>query len=159
MTLPFELYQIKVDTQNQLRINFICLLQLVELSKAQDVEAGDGTTSVVVIAGALLEAARQLLQRGIHPTLISESFQKAALKAVEILTSMSRVVDLNNKSALVMSAATSLNSKVIPHLFINSKIMTKKKKLFLLFDTGCVPACLFVGTYCCRCCDECYRTR
>lgn len=43
---------------------------LVELSKAQDVEAGDGTTSVVVIAGSLLDAAGKLLTRGIHPTII-----------------------------------------------------------------------------------------
>ena len=43
---------------------------LVELSKAQDVEAGDGTTSVVVLAGALLDASSKLLLRGIHPTTI-----------------------------------------------------------------------------------------
>merc|ERR1719369_293099 len=44
---------------------------LVELSKAQDVEAGDGTTSVVVIAGSLLSAAQKLLEKGFHPTTIS----------------------------------------------------------------------------------------
>merc|ERR1719244_2274984 len=59
---------------------------LVELSKAQDVEAGDGTTSVVVIAGSFLSAAQRLLEKGIHPTIISEAFQKASQKAVEILT-------------------------------------------------------------------------
>jgi T-complex protein 1 subunit delta len=47
-------------------------MQLVEISKAQDVEAGDGTTSVVVLAGALLKAAEGLLDRGIHPNIISE---------------------------------------------------------------------------------------
>merc|ERR1719309_1199565 len=61
---------------------------LVELSKAQDIEAGDGTTSVVVIAGALLDACSKLLQKGIHPTTISESFQKAVDKGVEVLTAM-----------------------------------------------------------------------
>ena len=50
------------------------------------VQAGDGTTSVVVMAGALLDAADKLLQKGIHPTTVSESFQKAAAKSVEILT-------------------------------------------------------------------------
>jgi len=44
----------------------------VEISKAQDVEAGDGTTSVVVLAGALLKAAESLLDKGIHPNIISE---------------------------------------------------------------------------------------
>ncbi len=41
-----------------------CVFQMVELSKAQDIEAGDGTTSVVVIAGALLDACAKLLQKG-----------------------------------------------------------------------------------------------
>lgn len=71
--------------------------QLVELSKAQDIEAGDGTTSVVVVAGALLEAAEKLLQKGIHPTAISDAFQRAATKAVDILKSMSVPVDLSDK--------------------------------------------------------------
>lgn len=84
----------------------------MELSKAQDVEAGDGTTSVVVIAGSLLSAAQRLLEKGIHPTIISEAFQKASLKAVEILTEMSAPIDLNDKEVLVKSATTSLSSKV-----------------------------------------------
>ncbi|KYN30907.1 T-complex protein 1 subunit delta [Trachymyrmex septentrionalis] len=86
---------------------------LVELSKAQDIEAGDGTTSVVVIGGSLLEAAERLLQKGIHPTSISDAFQKAASKAVSILTLMSIPVDLTDKESLVKVAATSLNSKVV----------------------------------------------
>ncbi|KYM88596.1 T-complex protein 1 subunit delta [Atta colombica] len=86
---------------------------LVELSKAQDIEAGDGTTSVVVIGGSLLEAAERLLQKGIHPTSISDAFQKAASKAVSILTQMSIPVDLTDKESLVKVAATSLNSKVV----------------------------------------------
>lgn len=56
----------------------------MELSRAQDIEAGDGTTTVVVIAGALLNAAEKLLHRGIHPTAISESFQRAVAHAVEV---------------------------------------------------------------------------
>lgn len=59
----------------------------MELSRAQDIEAGDGTTTVVVIAGALLDAAEKLLARGIHPTAISESFQRAAVRAVEVSVS------------------------------------------------------------------------
>ena len=47
---------------------------LVEISKAQDIEAGDGTTSVVVMAGAFLEASQELLNKGIHPAAISDGF-------------------------------------------------------------------------------------
>ncbi|KAK0181158.1 hypothetical protein PV327_003464 [Microctonus hyperodae] len=87
---------------------------LVELSKAQDSEAGDGTTSVVVIAGGLLNAAEKLLHMGIHPTAISEAFQKASAKSVEILTmSMAIPVDLKDRESLIKASATSLNSKVV----------------------------------------------
>lgn len=54
-----------------LRWYIIFNFQLVEISKAQDVEAGDGTTSVVVLAGALLKAAESLLDKGIHPNIVS----------------------------------------------------------------------------------------
>ncbi|XP_017065492.2 T-complex protein 1 subunit delta isoform X1 [Drosophila eugracilis] len=86
---------------------------LVELSRAQDVAAGDGTTSVVVIAGALLEACEKLLQKGLHPTAISDSFQRCSNKAVEILKQMSTPIELNDRETLIKSASTSLNSKVV----------------------------------------------
>merc|ERR1719203_1603169 len=86
---------------------------MAELSKAQDVEAGDGTTSVVVIAGALLGASERLLAKGIHPQTITEAFLMAAEKAEEILTEMSIPVDLSNRDQLLHSAKTSLNSKVV----------------------------------------------
>lgn len=86
---------------------------LVELSKAQDVEAGDGTTTVVVIAGSLLDAAAKLLLRGIHPTTISEAFQSAAAMSVEVLTGMSHPLDLADRESLLKSATTALNSKVV----------------------------------------------
>lgn len=86
---------------------------LVELSKAQDIEAGDGTTSVVVLAGSLLSAAEKLLTQGIHPTTIAQAFQGAASKAVEFLEQMSTPVDLNDRDALLRAASTSLNSKIV----------------------------------------------
>lgn len=86
---------------------------LVDLSAAQDVEAGDGTTSVVVIAGSLLGAAERLLSKGIHPTVISESFQRAAGAAVEILHNMSRPINLSDRATLLQAASTSLSSKIV----------------------------------------------
>ena len=50
---------------------------LVELSKSQDREIGDGTTGVVVLAGAILEQAELLLDRGLHPRRISDGFETA----------------------------------------------------------------------------------
>ncbi|KIW20436.1 T-complex protein 1 subunit delta [Exophiala spinifera] len=86
---------------------------LVDLSAAQDVEAGDGTTSVVVIAGSLLGAADRLLAKGIHPTIISESFQRAAAAAVKILHNMSQPISLTDRTTLLQAASTSLSSKIV----------------------------------------------
>lgn len=97
----------------QMNVTHPAAKMLVELSRAQDVEAGDGTTSVVVVAGALLEAAEKLLQKGIHPTAISDAFQRCARKAVEILNAMSQPIELSDRDFLIKSASTSLNSKVV----------------------------------------------
>ncbi|CAB4409644.1 unnamed protein product [Rhizophagus irregularis] len=66
---------------------------LVDLSAAQDVEAGDGTTSVVVIAGALLGAAEKMLVKGIHPTTIAEAFQRAANNQLNFLQRFGGTID------------------------------------------------------------------
>jgi T-complex protein 1 subunit delta len=86
---------------------------LVDLSAAQDVEAGDGTTSVVVIAGSLLGAADRLLAKGIHPSVIAESFQRAAAAAVQVLWDMSVPVSLTDTNVLLQAATTSLSSKIV----------------------------------------------
>eukprot|EP00658_Telonema_sp_P-2_P016792 TRINITY_DN164_c0_g1_i2.p1 TRINITY_DN164_c0_g1~~TRINITY_DN164_c0_g1_i2.p1 ORF type:complete len:344 (-),score=129.96 TRINITY_DN164_c0_g1_i2:81-968(-) len=85
---------------------------LVDLSKAQDIEAGDGTTTVVVIAGSLLESARDLLSK-LHPTVISRSFRMAADKCVEVLDSMAKPIAEDDYDMMVKICSTSLNSKVI----------------------------------------------
>lgn len=77
-------------------------------------EAGDGTTTVVVLAGALLDAASNLLGKGIHPTAISESFQKAAAMGVRLLETRCAIpVELTDRETLIRIASTSLNSKVV----------------------------------------------
>eukprot|EP00823_Brevimastigomonas_motovehiculus_P004436 TRINITY_DN293_c0_g1_i1.p1 TRINITY_DN293_c0_g1~~TRINITY_DN293_c0_g1_i1.p1 ORF type:complete len:551 (+),score=135.90 TRINITY_DN293_c0_g1_i1:46-1698(+) len=86
---------------------------LVDAARAQDVEAGDGTTTVAVIAGALCTAAQDLLTRGIHPSIIAESFLYAQQKGCEYAKKMQVDVDLSNRNALINAAVTSLNSKVV----------------------------------------------
>uniref|UniRef100_A0A1I8JRE9 T-complex protein 1 subunit delta n=1 Tax=Macrostomum lignano TaxID=282301 RepID=A0A1I8JRE9_9PLAT len=83
---------------------------LVELSKAQDIEAGDGTLQlVVVLAGSMLEASQKLLlSKGIHPTIISESFQRRAHAPATFSTLWPRLYG----QMLMKIASTSLNSKV-----------------------------------------------
>jgi len=55
-----------------------------------------------------------MLQKGIHPTIVAESFLKASAKAVEYLEEISTPVDLNDRGSLLRAASTSLNSKVSP---------------------------------------------
>jgi len=86
---------------------------LVDVSAAQDVEAGDGTTTVVILTGALLAAAEKLLRRGIHPTTISEAFQRASALGVQHLESISKKIELSDRVSLLKAASTSLNSKIV----------------------------------------------
>ena len=88
---------------------------LVELSKSQDDESGDGTTGVVVLAGALLEQAQKLLDKGIHPLKIIEGFDKACEYALEHLDNISTEINLteNNNEFLKKAAKTALCSKVV----------------------------------------------
>nr|WCZ58353.1 T-complex protein 1 subunit delta [Paratrimastix eleionoma] len=90
-----------------------CQKMLQDLAKSQDIEAGDGTTSVVVIAGALVGGAQHLMEKGIHPTHISRAFGRAAAEAEKILTAMATPLDITNRDALVKNAITSLSSKVV----------------------------------------------
>ncbi|KAK4524358.1 hypothetical protein GAYE_SCF03G2258 [Galdieria yellowstonensis] len=98
---------------SKMRVEHPAAKMLVDLSKAQDVEAGDGTTTVVVIAGSLLSACLTLLGKGIHPSVISDAFQFAVEKAEEILERAAQPVDVNDRAAVVQAAATALSSKVV----------------------------------------------
>lgn len=86
---------------------------LVEAAKAQDIEAGDGTTSVVILAGALLGSCELLLKKGIHPSQISEGFAQALKHALEIINDMATPIDLTNKDYLNQCVVTSLASKIL----------------------------------------------
>jgi T-complex protein 1 subunit delta len=86
---------------------------LVEISRAQDIEAGDGTTSVVVIAGSLLSQAQVLLDKGIHASTITEGYQYALEEAERIIEKIEKKIDLSDHEALVQNAITSLSSKVV----------------------------------------------
>lgn len=88
---------------------------MVQLSQSQDDEIGDGTTGVVVLAGALLEEAEQLLDKGIHPIRIADGFEMAARHAIEHLDkiSISFPVDVDKVEPLIQTAMTTLGSKII----------------------------------------------
>ena len=86
---------------------------MVEISKATDNEVGDGTTSVVILAGALIEKAEDLITKDVHPTIIVDGYRKSATKAIEILNSISQKIDPNDKEQLIRIARTSMQTKLI----------------------------------------------
>ncbi|HLE74684.1 MAG TPA: thermosome subunit beta [Candidatus Bathyarchaeia archaeon] len=86
---------------------------LVEVAKTQDNEAGDGTTSAVIIAGELLNKAEELIDKNIHPTIIIDGYKKAAEKALETLEKIAIPVDLKTPEYLKKAAATSMASKLV----------------------------------------------
>ena len=86
---------------------------MVEITKSVDNEVGDGTTSVVVLAGSLLDKAEELLNKKIHPTVIVEGYRKSAEKANELLKEIADKVDPTDKEYLKKIAITSMSSKLI----------------------------------------------
>ena len=93
---------------------------MVEISKATDNEVGDGTTSAVVVAGALLEKAEELINKDVHPVVVVDGYGRAAEKAQEILEAIAEKVNPENRSDLLKIANTSMMTKLVsedsPHL-------------------------------------------
>ena len=86
---------------------------MVEISKATDNEVGDGTSSVVVLAGALIEKAEELINKDVHPTIIVDGYRKSALKSIEIFNQIAQKIDGSNKAELIKIARTSMQTKLV----------------------------------------------
>ena len=84
---------------------------MVEVSKTQDSFVGDGTTTAVIVAGALLQEAESLINQNVHPTVISAGYRMAADQAKKILDEVKKPVKFTDKELLMKMAATSLSSK------------------------------------------------
>lgn len=88
---------------------------LVQLSRSQDDEIGDGTTGVVVLAGSLLEHAEKLLDKGVHPIRISDGYEMAAKLCIDHLEKISETFEFSkeNTEPLIQTAMTTLGSKIV----------------------------------------------
>src|SRR5512143_3940192 len=86
---------------------------LVEVAKTQDNEAGDGTTSAVIIAGELLNRAEELIDKNIHATVIIDGYRKASEKALQTLEKIALPVDLKATDYLLKAATTAMGSKIV----------------------------------------------
>ena len=86
---------------------------MVEVAEVMDDEVGDGTTSVVVFTGRLLEEAEDLLDKNVHPTIIVDGYKRAAIKALELYNDIAISVEPTDKSMLRKIAKTSMASKIV----------------------------------------------
>ncbi|MBS7652956.1 MAG: thermosome subunit beta [Candidatus Bathyarchaeia archaeon] len=86
---------------------------MVEIAKAQDQEVGDGTTSVVVLAGELLGKAVDLMDKKIHPTTIIDGYRRAQEQALRHLEEISIKVLPRDREMLKKIAMTSMASKLV----------------------------------------------
>ncbi len=85
---------------------------LVEIAKTQDDEVGDGTTTAVILAGALLEEAEKLLDKNIHPTVVVSGFKKALDAAMEHLRKIAVPVKRDDVTTLKKVASTAMHGKI-----------------------------------------------
>jgi len=97
----------EIDTQHP------AAKMMVEVSKTIDTEVGDGTTSSVVFAGALLEKAEKLLEKNVHSTVIIDGYQAASEKAIELLAKLAKTIKPDDRESLIKIAKTSMQSKLV----------------------------------------------
>jgi thermosome len=86
---------------------------MVEVAKTQDNEAGDGTTTAVIISGELLNKAQELIEKNVHPTIIIDGYKKASEKALEILEKIAIQVEAGSQDYPKKVAMTSMASKLV----------------------------------------------
>jgi len=143
---------------------------LVDIAKSQDAEVGDGTTSVVILAGEFLKQCKPFVEEGVHPRIIIRSFRKATALALAKINEISIKIDKNNateyRSLLEKCAATSMSSKLIHQqkdyfskLVVDAVMMLDEQTLPLnmigikkvtggaLEDTELVPGVAFKKTF------------
>ena len=88
---------------------------LIEASNTVDNEVGDGTTSVIVLAGALIEKTEDLLDKGISPATIVDAYRKSLDIALEALHDLSQTRDNTDRNVMLNLAKTCLQSKVLSY--------------------------------------------
>ena len=103
-----------VTILEEMEIEHPAAKMLVEVSKTQEKEVGDGTTTVVMIAGKLLENAEKLLDLKIHPTIITQGYRLAQKKAIEILEDLT--IDISTEEELLQVAKTAMTGKSAEYL-------------------------------------------
>lgn len=100
---------------------------MILASEMQDAEVGDGTNFVIILAGALLESAEELLRMGVTPTEVAEGYEKGLKKSLEILPNLVcyKVNNFRNEEEVMKCIRTSIQSKQYGHEDFIAKLVTK----------------------------------
>lgn len=97
----------------EIDVNHPAAKSMIELSRSQDENVGDGTTSVIILAGEILAQAEAWISKGIHPRLIIGGYQKALDDAMNALDKFSVKVDLNDRKQMLKIVASSIGTKFV----------------------------------------------
>ena len=100
-----------VTILNEMSIEHPAAKMMVEIAKTQEAEVGDGTTTAVMLAGKLLENAERLLDKKIHPTVITKGYRMAAEKSQEILNEIALKITPKDEDVLRQIAMTAMTGK------------------------------------------------
>jgi len=100
-----------VTILQEMQIEHPAAKMIVEVAKTQENEVGDGTTTAVILAGELLKNAESLLEKEIHPTMITKGYRMASEKAQEFLNAMGENVSMKDKDILKKIAMTAMTGK------------------------------------------------
>ena len=100
-----------VTILEEMQIEHPTAKMIVEVAKTQESEVGDGTTTAVVLAGELLSNAEDLLDKNVHPTIITKGFRLAAAKSQELLNNLAENVDINDEDILKKIGMTAMTGK------------------------------------------------
>ena len=100
-----------VTILNEMEVEHPAAKMLVEAAKTQDKEVGDGTTTVALLTGELLKKAEELIEQGVHPTVIVSGYRTSAKKAAEILKTMTVDIKDDDREILEKVAMTAMAGK------------------------------------------------
>ena len=100
-----------VTILKEMNIDHPSAKMVIEIAKTQEEEVGDGTTTAVVLAGELLKKAEELLDSGIHPTIIVKGYRLANQEALRILEKTAKPINKEDKETLIKIAETAMTGK------------------------------------------------
>lgn len=97
----------------ELNVNHPAAKSMIELSRTQDEEVGDGTTSVIILAGEVLSVVSPWLERNVHPTVLIRGLFQARDDALVLLRERSRVVEESNRDEMLNVVKASIGTKFV----------------------------------------------